>query len=242
MNKNFSISHVTKRRALQGPKTPPSFMYLTETFTRQTIIRENVFSGYWTFRIWKTKIVRQNGIQLNIIRLNVREALSFHYLSFRLFNFSFICSCPGHFRADCEAMKQYLFYIVLENSKCKEYITEKLFNHAYSRGSIPIIQGPSIKDCERLLPPNSYLHLDNYATIRDLVKDIKDITENNEKLASFHMWRYNFEVRNEHGFFGSKSYHLCRLCEAMNYNDKTKSAYSEEDLKRFLDSTTLCRN
>lgn len=43
MNKNFSISHVTKRRALQGPKTPPSFVYLTETFTRQTIIRENVF-------------------------------------------------------------------------------------------------------------------------------------------------------------------------------------------------------
>ncbi|KOB67350.1 putative alpha1,3-fucosyltransferase B-like proteinue, partial [Operophtera brumata] len=109
----------------------------------------------------------------------------------------------------------------LENTKCKEYITEKLYHHAYSRGAIPIIQGPSIEDCERLLPPNSYLHLDNYATLEDLAKDVKDISESNERLTSFHMWRYNFNAKNEHAYFGTKSYHLCRLCEAMNYNDKT---------------------
>lgn len=139
-------------------------------------------------------------------------------------------------------MSQYLFYIVLENSKCKEYITEKLYYHAYFRGAIPIIQGPSVADCERLLPPNSYLHFDNYATLEDLVNDLIAISENDDRLLSFHLWRRNFDVLNEHGYFGSKSFHLCRLCEAMNYNDMETSIYGEEDLERFLDEKSLCRN
>lgn len=117
-----------------------------------------------------------------------------------------------------------------------------MFYHAYSRGSIPVIQGPSVEDCQRLLPPNSYLHFDNYKTLEELTKDLIAISENDEKLLSFHMWRYNFEAHNEHGYFGSKSFHLCRLCEAMNYNDMKTSVYDEEELKKFLDKESLCRN
>lgn len=138
-------------------------------------------------------------------------------------------------------MSNYLFYLVLENTKCKEYITEKIFYHAYSRGAIPVIQGPTVEDCERLLPPNSYLHIDNYDSLEALAEDIIKISKDKERLLSYHEWRNHFEVLNEHGYFGSKSYHLCRVCEAINYNDENEKVYRESDIKNFLGPMTLCR-
>lgn len=155
--------------------------------------------------------------------------------------FHFFCSCPGHFRADCDEMSYYLFYLALENSKCSQYITEKLFHNAYSRGAIPIIQGPSVEDCQNLLPPNSYLHVDNYANLKELAADIVRISKNEKELLFYHEWRNDFEVLNEHGFFGTKSFHLCRVCEAMNYNDDAESVYSEKRIFEFLNSSLLCR-
>lgn len=139
-------------------------------------------------------------------------------------------------------MSQYLFYLVLENSKCKEYMTEKLFYNAYLKGAIPIIQGPSVEECQKFLPPNSYLHLDNYTTIKELAEDILRISTDEKELLYYHQWRNHFEVVNEHGYFGVKPLRLCRVCEAMNYNDDEESVYSEQKLREFLDPAPLCRN
>lgn len=149
-------------------------------------------------------------------------------------------SCPGHFRADCKPIANYLFYLVFENTKCKEYITEKGFYHAYSKGAIPVIMGPSMEECEILLPPSSYLHVDNYPTPKELAEDIISISQDENKLLSFHKWRLNFDVLNEHGYFKTSSQHFCRVCEAMNYNDESTKIYDKEKLKLFLDKNTLC--
>ncbi|XP_072931546.1 4-galactosyl-N-acetylglucosaminide 3-alpha-L-fucosyltransferase FUT6-like [Epargyreus clarus] len=149
-------------------------------------------------------------------------------------------SCPGHFKADCELMSQYLFYLVFENSKCKEYLTEKSFYHAYSKGAIPVFLGPPLEDCEKLLPPNSFLHVDNFQYPKDLAEEMVRIANDQDRLLSFHQWRANFEVRNEHGYFGSRSFHLCRVCEALNYNDEKEKVYSEKDLEEFLNPTKTC--
>ncbi|CAK1596184.1 unnamed protein product [Parnassius mnemosyne] len=150
-------------------------------------------------------------------------------------------SCPGHFRSDCPIISEYLFYLVLENSMCREYLTEKAFYHAYYKGAIPVIMGPSIEDCEQLLPPNSFLHVDNYATPRDLAEEITRLSNDIPRLLTFHEWRRHFEILNEHGYFGSKSRHYCRLCEALNYNDAAVKVYDEDDLKNFLDPSLVCR-
>lgn len=152
-----------------------------------------------------------------------------------------IFSCPGHFRAECDQLSQYLFYLALENSKCREYMTEKLFHNAYSKGAIPIIQGPSLEDCKLFLPPNSYLHIDNYDSLEELADDIVRISEDENKLLHYHQWRNHFRVLNEHGFFKTKSFHLCRVCEAINYNDEATSVYSEHRLQQFLEPSMLCR-
>ncbi|XP_075973105.1 alpha-(1,3)-fucosyltransferase 7-like [Anticarsia gemmatalis] len=151
--------------------------------------------------------------------------------------------CPGHFRADCDPMSEYLFYLVLENSSCREYLTEKIWYHAYSKGAIPIIMGPSMADCELLLPPHSYIYVPMTTTdaqVKELAKQIIEITQNGFLMRNFHNWRNHFEASNEHGYFGTRSKHLCRICEAMNYNGMERKIYQESDLARFLDSNVLC--
>ncbi|XP_022831167.1 alpha-(1,3)-fucosyltransferase 9-like [Spodoptera litura] len=149
-------------------------------------------------------------------------------------------SCPGNFHSDCDPIAEYLFYLVLENTSCYQYLTEKVFHHAYSKGAIPVIFGPSRGDVESLLPPNSYIFADADTAIQNLAKDIKAVASNVDLLLSMHTWRNHFEVINEHGYFGTKSYHLCRVCEALNYNSEEEKVYDSELLDVFLDPSKSC--
>ncbi|CAH0723381.1 unnamed protein product, partial [Brenthis ino] len=158
-----------------------------------------------------------------------------------IFNWSMTYSCPGHFRSDCNIISGYLFYLVFENSECEEYLTEKCFYNAYSKGAIPVILGPTVENCRLLLPPNSFLHIDNFESPEELAKNIIEISKDDNKLLSYHRWRNDFEVVNEHGYFGSKSYHLCRICEALNYNDRSNKVYTAENLRKYFDPKFSCR-
>lgn len=151
-----------------------------------------------------------------------------------------ISRCPGHAGADCPVINPYIFYLAFENSKCRQYITEKTFYNSYSKGAIPIIMGAPKEDCDNLLPPHSFLHVENFSSPKQLAEGIKRIIMNEYKLLMFHQWRRHFEVVNEHGFFGLHSLHVCRICEALNYNDKTPKVYSEDDLKLFFEAKILC--
>ncbi|KAI8436007.1 hypothetical protein MSG28_004143 [Choristoneura fumiferana] len=126
-------------------------------------------------------------------------------------------------------------------NRCRQYLTEKGFNHAYGKGAIPVILGPPIEDCDKLLPPNSFLHVDNYESLEHLAWDMIAISENKTRLLSYHAWRNDFKIVNEHGYFGNKSFHLCRLCEALNYNDRTPKVYKQDDIRLFLDPQLLCK-
>ncbi|XP_066592308.1 glycoprotein 3-alpha-L-fucosyltransferase A-like isoform X2 [Prorops nasuta] len=127
-------------------------------------------------------------------------------------------ACPGHFTQDCPALNNYKFYLAFENSNCKEYLTEKVFWNSYHKLSVPIIMGPPKEDCKRLLPPNSYLHIDDFANPSALADYIKYLNISFNKYIEYHEWRSYYKVINEHGYFGSKSKHYCRICEALNYN------------------------
>ncbi|KAF9824654.1 hypothetical protein SFRURICE_004111 [Spodoptera frugiperda] len=148
--------------------------------------------------------------------------------------------CPGHFRSDCDPIANYFFYLVLENTSCYQYLTEKAFYHAYSKGAIPVIFGPSREDVETLLPPNSYIYADADTDVENLANNIKAIASSIDLLISMHTWRNHFQTVNEHGYFGTKSYHLCRVCEALNYNNEEEKVYDKELLDVFLDPSKSC--
>lgn len=103
-----------------------------------------------------------------------------------------------------------------------------------------MIFGPPIEDVETLLPPNSYLYADSKTNIESLAKYINTLATSDELLLSMHMWRNHFKIVNEHGYFGTKSYHLCRVCEALNYNDNREKIYDKDLLDMFLDPSKVC--
>ncbi|XP_047490486.1 alpha-(1,3)-fucosyltransferase 7-like isoform X2 [Penaeus chinensis] len=134
--------------------------------------------------------------------------------------------CPGHFGVDCPALNQYKFYLAFENSNCPEYITEKVWWNAFHKGAVPVVMGGPVESYRKILPPNSFLHIDDFETPKDLAKHIKALSENSTAYNHFHAWRREFRVSNEHAYFQSPIYHYCRICEALNYNDPKPKVYN----------------
>ncbi|XP_046740656.1 4-galactosyl-N-acetylglucosaminide 3-alpha-L-fucosyltransferase FUT6-like [Diprion similis] len=147
-------------------------------------------------------------------------------------------TCPGHFAKDCEALEDYKFYLAFENSNCKEYLTEKPFWHGYHKHAVPVIMGASRENCRQLLPPDSYIHVDDFANPATLADYLLYLDQNHEEYSKFHAWRNHFYVVNEHGYFQSNSRHYCRLCEALNYNDPSVKVYNH--LEEFWSKTKDC--
>lgn len=124
--------------------------------------------------------------------------------------------------------------MAFENTNCDEYITEKVFHNAYFKGNIPIVLGTTKSIYKSLLPPNSFIHVDDFASPKDLAQYIMELNSNKTKYEELHAWRKHFSVENEHGYMGSPSFHYCRICEALNYNDPAPKVYYKEDLARIL--------
>lgn len=135
--------------------------------------------------------------------------------------------CEGHFNKDCPKLNDYKFYLAFENGDCKEYITEKAWWNAYSKGAVPVIMGASVEDCARLLPPKSYIHVRNFSSPASLARYLLYLSNSPREYNEFFKWRTQFKVVNEHGYFQSSVYHYCRLCEALNYNDPAPKVYDK---------------
>lgn len=146
--------------------------------------------------------------------------------------------CPGHFDRDCSALTAYKFYLSFENSNCREYLTEKVFWNAYHKYAVPIIMGAPRADCRRLLPPHSFLHVDDFAGANALASYLRYLDYDDKRYLQYHEWRNRYKIINEHGYFGSSSKHYCRVCEALNYNSDTPKIY--EKLEDFWDKKRDC--
>ncbi|XP_055953951.1 glycoprotein 3-alpha-L-fucosyltransferase A-like [Argiope bruennichi] len=147
--------------------------------------------------------------------------------------------CPGHFTKDCPLIGDYKFYLAFENSNCNEYITEKLWWNAYSKEVVPVVMGAPKSDYEKLCPPDSFIHTDDFQSPSDLAKYLDYLMYNDTAYNSFFDWKKNYKVVNEHGYFGSPSLHLCYICEALNnFYGATPKMYN--DLQSFWNPKTDC--
>jgi alpha-1,3-fucosyltransferase len=79
--------------------------------------------------------------------------------------------CPRNL-PKCDEMlnSTYFFYFSFENTLCKDYITEKVFN-AMKNYIIPVVFNGVQMD--RFLPPKSYINVEDFKTIEDLVNYLK---------------------------------------------------------------------
>ncbi|KAK4874448.1 hypothetical protein RN001_013808 [Aquatica leii] len=134
-------------------------------------------------------------------------------------------NCSGHYYTDCTNTSAYKFYLAFENSNCEEYITEKVWWYGYHKNSIPVIMGSTKLNMQQILPPKSYIAVNDFASPEDLAKYLLHLNNSLSELESFFEWKRDFSIFNEHGFTTAPSVYYCRMCEALNYNNKQTKIY-----------------
>uniref|UniRef100_H2YU20 Fucosyltransferase n=1 Tax=Ciona savignyi TaxID=51511 RepID=H2YU20_CIOSA len=99
-----------------------------------------------------------------------------------------------------ETLGKYKFYFSFENSiHCKGYITEKLWLNALYSGAVPIIFGPHPRDVAAVLPPKSYIHVEDFTNPAELVKYVKYLDKNVTAYAEYLKWRSWIRVLDSNG-------------------------------------------
>ncbi|XP_025833210.1 alpha-(1,3)-fucosyltransferase C-like isoform X2 [Agrilus planipennis] len=109
----------------------------------------------------------------------------------------------------------YKFYLSFENSYCKDYVTEKLFN-IYNISVIPVVYGRA--DYKKIAPPHSYINVEDFPSVEELVKYLKYLDENDDKYLEYFQWKSDYYV------VSSFKYFICDLCKKLN-TDFTPKTY-----------------
>jgi len=82
-----------------------------------------------------------------------------------------------------------LFYSAIENSNCREYITEKLANAIYCN-AIPLVYSPMVDgkrypDYADRMPAGTYLNIADFEKIEDLVQHMQEIAADEDLYRSY---------------------------------------------------------
>jgi len=85
-----------------------------------------------------------------------------------------------------QLFRRYKFYLALENTRCKDYVTEKALL-SLARGVVPIVlSAPNVRD---YLPPGSYIDVSSFASVAALVEYIFYLDTHPEAYLAYFRWR-----------------------------------------------------
>lgn len=126
-------------------------------------------------------------------------------------------------------VRQYQFYLSLENSQHTDYITEKLWN-ALLAGAIPVVLGPPRENYERFLPPQAFIHVDDFSTVRELAQYLLTAWGNQELLRHHLDWIDRYSVYQPE-FWAE---HYCTACKAVK--ESRGRTTMVKDLKQWFHS------
>lgn len=124
--------------------------------------------------------------------------------------------CPLKEYKQCvKTFKSYKFYLAMENSCCGGYITEKFWDALTHLEAIPVVVGAPRKDYERLAPNNSFIHADDFGSLKELAEYILEVSSKKELYDSYFQWKrlgkpQKNPVQSRMAF---SDYGVCRLTE-----------------------------
>ncbi|XP_069824385.1 3-galactosyl-N-acetylglucosaminide 4-alpha-L-fucosyltransferase FUT3-like [Dendropsophus ebraccatus] len=110
-----------------------------------------------------------------------------------------------------KTLSQYKFYLAFENSNHEDYITEKLWMNALTFGCVPIVMGPTRQNYERFIPKDSFIHVDDFSSAKELAKYIRKLDKDEKAYQQYFTWRSRL-----HPFARTNwQTHYCRVCKAL---------------------------
>uniref|UniRef100_A0A8C6RQZ1 Fucosyltransferase n=1 Tax=Nannospalax galili TaxID=1026970 RepID=A0A8C6RQZ1_NANGA len=101
---------------------------------------------------------------------------------------------------------QYRFYLSFENSQHRDYITEKFWRNALAAGTVPVVLGPPRATYEAFVPPDAFVHVDDFSSARELAVFLTSMNES--RYHQFFAWRNRLQVR----LLGDWRERFCTIC------------------------------
>ncbi|XP_078671452.1 alpha-(1,3)-fucosyltransferase 7-like [Branchiostoma floridae x Branchiostoma belcheri] len=108
-----------------------------------------------------------------------------------------------------EHVRQYKFYLAFENFRCVEYVTEKFWHNSLDYDIVPIVYGAPKEDYRRFAPPNSFIHVDDFASPEALANYLKHLDRNDDEYNRYFAWKTN-PPKNLPELFESRFCDVCR--------------------------------
>lgn len=139
-----------------------------------------------------------------------------------------------------EFLFPYKFYLSFENAfHCKDYITEKFFSNGLSNFAVPVVWGAAKEDYMAVAPPNSFIHVDDFDTVEDLVEYLKYLDQNDDAYLQYLKWVYD-PIEKFPQYYRRNGYcQLCRIINGINVDDVYSSRFDMHGLERPLLSTEV---
>ncbi|XP_055905668.1 glycoprotein 3-alpha-L-fucosyltransferase A [Eupeodes corollae] len=128
----------------------------------------------------------------------------------------------------------YKFYLAFENSNCKDYITEKFFVNALNRNILPIVMGARPEDYEVSSPHRSYIHVDEFASPKELAEYLNILDKDDELYNSYFKWKGTGEFIN--------TYFWCRVCATLHDEEGLKKPRWYPDINDWWRGAGVCTN
>ena len=142
-------------------------------------------------------------------------------------------------------LSKYKFYLSLENSLCRDYVSEKLFLAMYA-GTIPIVYGGLSKsDYLSVVPPHSFIYAEDFPSIQALGQYLVDLSKNETAYNSYFWWRRHYKLST---IVDENWNSNCDLCKRINqyYSKRDPDDISRwnklyQDFKNYWQPSDICR-
>uniref|UniRef100_A0A5S6QI81 Fucosyltransferase n=1 Tax=Trichuris muris TaxID=70415 RepID=A0A5S6QI81_TRIMR len=139
--------------------------------------------------------------------------------------------CPKEQSEKCLSMlrKEYKFILAFENSVCKDYVTEKVFN-ALKYNVVPVVLSRRIT--EPFLPNGSFIAADDFPTAEELARYLRQLDNDTEEYLKYFDWLKSYEII---GYDDMQSLAFCQLCRLLRDTRSTavKASRSAEDIVKW---------
>jgi len=109
---------------------------------------------------------------------------------------------------------KYKFYLALENSvHCTDYMSEKFWRNSLRQGLVPIVSGSHKDDVQRMAPPNSFIHVEDFASPKDLVDYLEYLSRNDTAYEKYHQWRMEEPDFEKPFYMQPEETMICGICK-----------------------------
>ncbi|XP_006896492.1 PREDICTED: galactoside 3(4)-L-fucosyltransferase [Elephantulus edwardii] len=120
-----------------------------------------------------------------------------------------------------EQLAQYKFYLAFENSLHQDYITEKLWRNALQAWAVPVVLGPSRANYERFLPPEAFIHVDDFPSPQALAQHLQALDKDQANYQKYFRWR---ETLRPCSFNWNLNY--CKACWELQQGARYQTVHS----------------